>query len=128
MWSAAVLAEALPGRSGLARALPVLSRKHSSRWYPKPCLQVSVASSFSEWRFTKVASMSRTSPGSARPPARERDAVPCFAGLQPCGLPQAARALAQSVERGRDEPASSRQAVGVEAMVPKARPKMNHAG
>jgi DNA-binding CsgD family transcriptional regulator len=36
MWSVAVLAPAFPGRSRPDSASPVLARKHSSGWMPKP--------------------------------------------------------------------------------------------
>jgi hypothetical protein len=60
MWSAAVFAPALPGRSAMVSSSEVLSHHTPSGWNPKVCLNVAAAFSFSEWATTIVASTSRT--------------------------------------------------------------------
>ena len=64
MWSAAVFAPALPGRSMIAAHYPVpagpWSNQAVSRWYPKPPLKVGAAPSLAQCASTTVASMSIT--------------------------------------------------------------------
>jgi hypothetical protein len=77
MWSAALFAPALPGRSRAVRNSPVLSQNASIGWNPNVPLNVALAWSFSECAITMVASRSITSTPRpprviARPAARAR--------------------------------------------------------
>ena len=70
MWSAAVFAPALPGRSSRGQELPGVVAERQHRVVAEVCLNVGAACSFSEWQTTIEASTSITSPGSSRPAAR----------------------------------------------------------
>ena len=73
MWSAAVFAPALPGRSMIAAHSPAPSAPWSNQavrgWYPNPPLNVGAAPSLAEWTSTRVASTSITNGLSALIPA-----------------------------------------------------------
>jgi hypothetical protein len=70
MWSAAVFAPALPGRSWAARNSRVLSQNAARGWNPNVRLNVAAAASFSLWQMTIEASTSITNRCRSRPATR----------------------------------------------------------
>jgi hypothetical protein len=119
MWSAAVLAPALPARSTPASASLVLSNHTRIGWNPKPPLKFGAADSFSEWHSMRVASTSSTRPGQDLPPAVE-------AGMSRPASARSSQARSRAAARASRRPASAvsstasktRHAVAVEATVP----------
>ena len=125
MWSAAVFAPALPGRSMIAAHCPAPSAPWSNHavrgWYPNPPLNVGAAPSLAECASTRVASTSITSGDAALIPA-VGECSPARDHTRRRTSPRAASTAASTASASPARVLISRQTVGSEATGPKSSP------
>ena len=125
MWSAAVFAPALPGRSMIAAHSPAPSAPWSNHavrgWYPNPPLNVGAAPSLAQCASTRVASTSITSGLSALIPAAG-ECSPARDHTRRRTSPRAASTAASTASTSPARVLTRRHTVGSEATGPKSSP------